>query len=440
MKSTASNDLKFELQVSRDGLTVSLRAAYSLDQITELASQILQEMERLGIANPPSRDDVLDALEDAVLEGMEVDGLPLLKGQAPIPPKEGRMEWARDFFNEGFAVDEETGTMDYRDRLGNPNVEDGEYLGVFVPPVPGADGLDVFGKTIPCEPCKPFRVSPGPNVRADDAGVRFYATHFGRVRFSACKISVDPVLTINGNVGLETGNIDHPGAVLIEGDVEAGSSVRAQGDIEIHGVVESADIDAGGDLYVRRGITGHGKQPIRAGGTVRTRFLMETTLQAEDDIAVESETVNSRVSTSGSFLMPGGRLVGGAVQASGYIYVKQAGSDGQVRTILAIAMNEALANEIAAREHALRDSRESLEKIHATLAAVKGKTETLKSEARTALAKLALRSRRDQRNHRFPGRRTRRPPQTSQRTRTPPSHRLRHSLLRNHCRDPRRAE
>lgn len=382
--------LDFRITLSADRLAVLFEGVVAEDRREELVDAVTGELGTLGVDAIPEKDELWQILAAAPRdEAGRVSEAVLLRGTPAVPSKNGRIEWARDFFSSGFTIDEKTGIMNYRERTGEPSVEVDELLARIHPPEEGQDGRDVLGNRIPAAKPKPVRIRCGMNVKASDDGYEFHATAKGRVRYSKHVLSVDRVYVINGNVGLETGNIDHPGALFIEGDVEAGARIRADGDIEVRGIVEGADIEAGGNLSVRRGITGCAGHRIQAGGRVNVRFLVEAEVVAGDDVVVESEMVNSRVITKGSFIMHGGRLVGGSVTAQGNIYVKQAGSEGVVRTRLVIELDPALAQAIANKEAEMKRIRESLKKIKDTLTALKTRKGSLSDSAREALAKLA---------------------------------------------------
>lgn len=393
-QTSKQSKLDIHLRVSDDRLAVLFEGVvpdlHDEAQCDSLAARLADELASLGVDQIPDMAELVSRLSGAEPdEGGQVKDYVLLAGTPAVPPKDGFIEWARDFFSSGFVIDEKTGTMNFREHTGDPSVDEDELLGRIHPPVPGEDGCDVLGTRLPADKPKPMRVRYGANVKVSDDGSEFFAANKGRVRHSKQMVSVDPVYVIRGNVGLESGNIEHPGALVVEGDIEAGAVVRAAGDIEVSGIIEAADVEAGGSLLVRRGITGGEGHRITAGGRVQVRFLVETEIEAGDDVIVESEMVNSRVVTKGSFIMPGGRLVGGSVTAQGNIRLRQAGSEGVVATRLAIEVDPALAHAIAEKENEMKAIRDSLKKIKDTLAAMKRKKDALSSSAREALAKLA---------------------------------------------------
>lgn len=82
-------------------------------------------------------------------------------------------------------------------------------------------------------------------------------------------VSVNHHLPVNGDVGVETGNIDFNGSISIRGTVQTGFSVIAKGDISIEGpegvsgakLIKSID----GDVFIRGGIFGLGETRVEAG-------------------------------------------------------------------------------------------------------------------------------------------------------------------------------
>jgi len=58
------------------------------------------------------------------------------------------------------------------------------------------------------------------------------------------------------------------------------SKIRASGDVEIHGIVEAADIEVKGNLYVRGGIGGKERVSIRVGGEVHAMYIRDCVVEA----------------------------------------------------------------------------------------------------------------------------------------------------------------
>jgi uncharacterized protein (DUF342 family) len=358
--------------------------------LDSLLTCIEVELISLHVANPPTREQLEQWMRHAAEKGSSLVNEVLLEGKRPIPPQDGTIEWTQDFFSSGFAVDEKTGAVDYRRRVEHLTVETGHLLARVTPPKDGEDGCDVFGRPIPAGNPKPERLCAGPNVRVDEKedGLYFYATSKGRLRWASNILAVDEVFHILGSVGLATGHVSHPGSVLIGGDVLAGSSVEAGGDVEVNGTVESADIQAGGNLHVHGGITGLGSQSIKVKGSVNAKFILEASIEANENIIVEREVVQSTLRTRGSLMMPRGRLVGGAVTALGGIVLREAGSDGLVPTLLIAAEDYALEDKLFQVKSQIGKLTRNLEKIHKKVDPLTSRATALNPKLRAAVEKL----------------------------------------------------
>jgi hypothetical protein len=231
-------------------------------------------------------------------------------------------------------------------------------------------------------------------VRAErkEDGIFYYSKTKGRARWASNTLSVDEIYRIPGSVGMETGNINHPGAIVVEGDVLAGSRVEAAGDIEVMGTVEASDISAGGNLTVRRGITGTGNDPIKVHGSVHAKFILEAQVEADEDIVVESEIIQSSVKTRGALTMPAGRLVGGSAMALGGIAIGQAGSGGLVPTLLIAAEDYCLNEKVSRIKIEMPKLTRNLEKIHKTVDPLMAREKALSPNQREAATELLARA------------------------------------------------
>jgi uncharacterized protein (DUF342 family) len=280
------------------------------------------------------------------------------------------VEWAEDFFAKGFKLDEDSGSVDYWQRRENLSVQEGQLLMTVYPPQPGTPGCDLLGRRLPVERARPARVRLGSHVRQkeDAAGVQsLYADRSGRLRWADCVLAVDDVYTIRGDVGLETGHIDHPGALVILGDIQAGAQVKAAGDIVVKGMVEPATIITQGSLTVQGGVIGGQDSRLELGGGLHARYLLEAEVDAGEDIEIVNEIMQSRVRTRGAVIVPKGRIVGSEVMALRGIQVGQAGGEGPCATVLISGIDYRLAAAREPREAKIAKYERQLDKIRPRL-------------------------------------------------------------------------
>jgi len=220
-----------------------------------------------------------------------------------------------------------TGQVDFKELNIIQNVVETQPLAVKVPAEKGTAGRTVTGKVIPAKNGKDIPLPLGNNVHAADDDLTVISNINGQVILAAGKINVEPVHIIQGNVNIKTGNVIFLGAVIVNGNVESGYSVKAEGNIEVKGTVEKAELDAEGDIIVNQGITGQ-SNGIRAGRSIWARFIENARVEAGNMVVVSEGIINSQVDAFKRIVCLGKRaaIVGGRLRATEEINAKSLGS------------------------------------------------------------------------------------------------------------------
>ena len=374
------------LRVSDDKMQLLLTHVAPLPETPLLLDAVEASLTALQFTRPVARAE----WESRVIQAAALQDLhdvPIIEGTPPVPPVHGRIEWVADFFSKGFVADEASGRIDYRQRAAQQSVEKGQLLGHIVPPEEGHEGTDVFGRKVAVEKARPAKLRAGPNVRIDETGGTVHAEATGHIRFKDGLVSVDQVFTVEGSVGLETGNIRHPGTLVVRGDIEADATVETAGQIEVMGLVEAATIIAGGDLIVHGGITGgEGKRIVAV--NLRAKFILDADIECGGDVIVETEILQSRITARGAVSCIRGRIVGGRIAAQGGIEAAQLGSEAGVRTVLTAGEDISVASRLAACDEMLADWKRQHDHIATRIAPLKAHVERLDAHAREALARI----------------------------------------------------
>lgn len=241
-------------------------------------------------------------------------------------------------------------------------VQPGETIGILLPPKPGASGADVFGNSVP-PPRDPANLALGNGIELDADGRTLRATAAGRVHCSHQRLSVNPALEIRGNVDNESGPIEAPHDIVIYGDVLDTFGARSEGNIIVAGFVGACEVRAAGDLHVRGGIAGKGKAVIEARGDVWTRFCNECVLRAGGDLVITKEAINSDLHVRGRLRMAEGSLVGGSAYARCGGDLRTLGSEGDVRTQIAIGIDPTVFDKCREIDEQVAKRREASAKI-----------------------------------------------------------------------------
>jgi uncharacterized protein len=168
-----------------------------------------------------------------------------------------------------------------------------------------------------------------------------------------------------------------------------------EGDIEVHGNIEDAEVRTNGKLIVHGGICGRDHCTVRAGDSVTARFIQNADIEAGGNVAVDREIDKSNVKSRG-FVIAGSRIVGGTIMALGGIESDQIGSDGCVRTTLIAGEDYLLDRRVAGMEEELAGLTETLEKITKKIKPFQHQVRSLSPKVQQAVAALVKEARRIQ--------------------------------------------
>jgi hypothetical protein len=249
------------------------------------------------------------------------------EGLAPINGKNGEITFLVDIHKERKPIIMEDGSVNYRDLDYIESVHKGQKLCEISPPTKGIDGKNVVGTVLRAIDGKPAKMIRGRNVYLGEDNLSLYAEIDGQVMYIDGKLSVFATYEVPADVDNSTGNINFIGNVTIRGNVLAGFVVDVGGNVEVAGVVEGATIKAGGNIILRRGMTGNSKGKLIAGGDIVAKYIENSTVEAGNDI--KAEAIMHTDIKCGNRLELGGRkglLVGGTAKVGREIHAKVIGS------------------------------------------------------------------------------------------------------------------
>ncbi len=268
---------------------------------------------------------------------------------APKPGKDGYYEY---FFDINSSTKRPTiredGSVDYQSMNMVNNVKEGALLAQYHPAVDGIPGKDVRGFEISVEQVKNLPPVQGKGLVRDEADENLYRAAFeGKVEYQDGKINLNKIHQISGDVDQIIGKVEFFGDVLISGNVEAGTVIRAGKSLTIEGTVEAAHLVAGGDIILKRGIQGNQKAQIVCKGTLFADFIEHTQVKAGGNVEANI-ILNSNIEAEGKVVLTGkkGTLIGGNVHGTKGIDCKELGNDVEVKTIVhAGCLPEVLTNQ-----------------------------------------------------------------------------------------------
>lgn len=266
-------------------------------------------------------------------------------------------------FNKVQPKENEDGTVDFKSLNIVHNVNKGQVLYEKVPATEGIEGMNVFGEVVRAVKGKDIRLPRGKNVDVLEDGKTLVAGISGRLCYDKHNIYIAPLLVIEKDVDSSTGNVEFVGSILINGSVKNGFKVKATGNIEIHGSVEAAHLEAEGDISVWYGIQGIDKGTVKTNGNLVAKFIQNAKVEATGNVVAEA-IMHSQVAASNVYVEKGkGLIVGGQIIASHYITATTMGSSMATQTDLQIGIPPHVMNEFKQIEKKYFTLSEELSKI-----------------------------------------------------------------------------
>ena len=351
----------FLLEVGRDKMSATI-TLYEL-MTPEIEQQIEQELKKNRITFG--------------LVPLNLNDVPLGKthliaiGQQPIKGADAQVTYLE--IPERKPVIRENGRADYFDMNFIYEIKQGAWLGEKIPPQLGVDGTNVYGETVPAQPGldAPLLYDPKSAYEVEEDGkIVIRSRTDGAVEQTQGIVGVSSHLTIAGDIGFKTGNVEFEGSVTVSGTISPGFSIIATGDIAIEaldGVSGATKIQSReGDIYIRGGVFGLGRTEIEAGNNIYVKHVNDAIVRAENEIHIGFYSMGSELEAHSIFVNPTkGKIIGGKAQAKSSIEAGFVGNTHERRTEICIdAVNkERLMQTIQEKAAELKELQAQTEQI-----------------------------------------------------------------------------
>lgn len=266
--------------------------------------------------------------------------LVIAKGREPKHGTDDRIEYLFSTDIHAQPEEREDGTVDYYNLNLVNHCKKGDVLARIIRGDNGEQGVNIQGKRI--QPRKPKRLMLkfGKNIQLSEDKMSIASLVDGHVMLVDNEsVFVSDVYEVE-NVDTSTGNIDYGGSVQINGNVSSNFIVNASGNVIINGVVEGAQITAGGNIVIARGMNGMAKGSLKAGGNVVSKFIENASVDAGGYINTGS-ILHSNVNAGTEIVVTGrkGFITGGHVQAGNKITVKTLGAVMGASTVVEVGVD-----------------------------------------------------------------------------------------------------
>lgn len=181
-------------------------------------------------------------------------------------------------------------------------------------------------------------------------------------------VHVSSDYTIHGNIDYHTGKIIFLGNLIIEGDVKDGFEVKTGGNTLIKGLIEKADIDCGGDLWVEGGIIGSPHSQIKVKGDCRALYIENCRLQCHGTMTVEKYCYHSNLLVGKSIKVGRieegfGTIIGGELQITENLLCGNLGNLHNASTLIMLGINPFLRLKIEKAYHTINQLAEEQNRL-----------------------------------------------------------------------------
>lgn len=322
-------------------------------------------------------DGIIDSAIRRHLENPEYcKNIIIAKGVAPVNGHDAEIQYKFNVDRKAKPRLNEDGTVDFH-QLDNINhVKKGDVLAVLIPEDPGIPGEDVCGNKIAPVKIKRYTLKHGKNIELSEDGFTMYSCVDGHVFLEGDRVFVSDNYEVPADVDNSTGDIEYNGSITVKGNVRTGFSLKAEGDIEIFGVVEGANIEAGKDVILHRGIQGMSKGVIKAQGNVISKFIESANVKAGGYIETDS-VLHSDISAKGDIYVRGknGSIIGGNTRSSVLIEAGTIGSPMGTSTSVEVGTDPAIKDRVSYLKKTISEKSEEKEKLDKVLAVLRKKKE-----------------------------------------------------------------
>ncbi len=329
-----------EFESQNDGMRLQMKMYPPMKDMEDVTvDEILNDLKHLKIKYGVIKDNIDKALNEKKYFEM----ITVAEELAPVDGYDAVLTYN---FNTEFIAKprmNEDGSVDFHQLDMINHVTKGDVVATITPENQGSLGINIYGS--PIKPKKVLRKTFkfGRNLKPSEDGLQLITQVTGHVTLEGDKIFVSNEYEVGTDVDNSTGDIDYDGNIRIKGNVLAGFKVTATGNITVDGVVEGAELNAGGNIILQRGIQGMNKGILNAGGDIAATFIENSIVKAGGDIDTDA-ILHSKVTARGNIEVHGknGYLMGGVVRAGSCLEAKIIGSEMGTTTVVGVGTDPEL--------------------------------------------------------------------------------------------------
>lgn len=361
-----------QVRIDADRMSATLSIEAGLPEHERSPAVLEALLDERGVARSAERTQAVQHAAHAAAKG-RFEAV-IAQGRAPVHGRDAAFEPAPLLTERHHPAVEHGGRVDHHQASSFTVVRAGDRLGRVTPARRGADGVDVTGRALAAREGRPAKVLFDESVTVADPDAHgvsdVRAARAGLVVRHGDLIRISGTLDVPSDVDFSVGNIDFPGDVRVNGGVRDCFIVKAEGAVEVRGLVEAATVSAGCDVRLVQGMAGREKGSLTAGRDCEAKYLEGLHVVVGRDLTVGREVTNSRVEVGRALHAPTGAIIGGVFWVAAEAEIAQLGSEAGVATEIVLGKIAALEGllrkglrTLPVLEERLRASRERLEQI-----------------------------------------------------------------------------
>lgn len=314
------------------------RQKYSADEISSLLA-------KAGIKNGVDIQKVNEVIDREIYnkEICIASGKPAIEGQ------DGEFEFHFKTALSYMPYENEDGSVDYsKIDFFIPVTKDTEIV-TYHKGNPGMMGFTVTGRLLTAKRGREKPAIMGRGFKISDDGCHYTSLIDGKISYDEDKnrITISEMLSIDTDLTIKEGNINFRGAVYVRGAVRSGMKICASGNVTVDGIVEAAEVKAGGSILLRSGTFGNNKGVISAGKDIVGKFFEKCTVSAGNDISC-SYIMESNVEAGRTIEVLGkkGLILAGEIRSFAGITSNSAGNEFGTLTRIIVGIDQRMTEKI----------------------------------------------------------------------------------------------
>ena len=273
----------------------------------------------------------------------------IASGKPAIEGQDGEFEFHFKTILPYMPYENEDGSVDYsKIDFFIPVTKDTEIV-TYHKGNPGMMGFTVTGRLLTAKRGREKPAIMGRGFKISDDGCHYTSLIDGKISYDEDKnrITISEMLSIDTDLTIKEGNINFRGDVYVRGAVRSGMKICASGNVTVDGIVEAAEVKAGGSILLRSGTFGNNKGVIYAGKDIVGKFFEKCTVSAGNDISC-SYIMESNVEAGRTIEVLGkkGLILAGEIRSFAGITSNSAGNEFGTLTRIIVGIDQRMTEKI----------------------------------------------------------------------------------------------